>query len=338
MNYKEDPIFCSEYKKAYIDGIKKIIDQRQKQAECIRDAYFKDVFQDQEKYRQDFKSMLGWPLVDHESVGLPEVTTEKLSQEDGYCICRMQFEILPGLKLTGLLFKANGEEKRPMVIVQHGGLGTPELIAGFYGTTSNYNDMLHRVRAQGVDVFAPQLLLWGDQYQVEYDRKALDNRLKRVGSSLTAIELYGLIRILDYFEAQPEVSSFGMVGLSYGGAYTFYAAAVDTRIRSAISCAYFNKRDAYPWGDWIWFRSAEKMDDAEIACLIYPRKLCIEIADQDELFDYQFGVESFEKLKRLCKDVEMDWVDFIVFGGTHEFHKDDAPIQRLAHDLKNIIS
>lgn len=51
--------------------------------------------------------------------------SEKLSTEDGYSLFRMQFEILEGLKMTGLFFKADGDERKPLVIVQHGGLGTP---------------------------------------------------------------------------------------------------------------------------------------------------------------------------------------------------------------------
>lgn len=110
--------------------------------------------------------------------------------------------------MTGLFFKVDGEEKKPLVIAQHGGQGTPELISGVYGKTDIYNDMLQRIRENGVHVFAPQLLLWSDDYNVEFDRKAIDARLKRVGSSITAVEIYRIIRILDYFEAQKYVSAF----------------------------------------------------------------------------------------------------------------------------------
>lgn len=333
MKYTEERSFTADYKKAYVDGIERIISQRQEQAQQHRDSYIKGIFTNPDKYRNDFRKMLGWPLVDHEVTELPKVSTEKLSQEDGYCIYRMQFEVLEGLKMTGLYFRANGDQKKPLVILQHGGLGTPELISGFYGSTTNYNDMLHRVRNYGVHVFAPQLLLWSDDYQVEFDRKSLDAQLKRVGSSITAVEVYGITRILDYFETQDYVSSFGMVGLSYGGFYTLYTAAADTRIQSAISCSFFNKREAVNWSDWTWFRSGEQFDDAEVACLIYPRKLCIEIGDHDPLFDCRFGIESFERLKDICGDRGIQWVDFIVFDGNHEFHKDDAPIRRLVEDL-----
>ena len=288
MKYNEKTDITKSYKEDYVKGIEHIIEKLQSNAETIRAEYTEKIFLEQEKYRNDFKKMLGWPLVNYHVDKLPSVETHLLSEEEGYEIYRMQFEILDGLNMTGLFFKQSGEEKKPIVLVQHGGLGTPELISGIYGNTANYNDMLQRVRKNDVHIFAPQLLLWSDEYDVKFDRKAIDARLKRVGSSITAIEVFGLMRILDYFEQQKYISSFGMVGLSYGGFYTLYTAAIDTRIKSAISCSFFNKRDVIGWSDWTWFVSAEKFDDAEIACLIYPRKLCIEVGNKDQYFDYKY--------------------------------------------------
>ena len=333
MNYTEEKSFAGKYKQNYVDGIEAIITLKQKQAEVKRDQYSKKIFEEQENFRNAFKKMLGWPLVGHEKSGLPTVETEKISHEDGYSVYRMQFEVLDGLKMTGLFFKMESEEKKPLVITQHGGQGTPELISGMYGETYNYNNMLHRIIKNGVHAFAPQLLLWADEYNVEYDRKEIDGRLKRVGSSITAVEIYGIMRIIDYFECQNYVSDIGMAGLSYGGFYTLYTAAIDTRIKSAVSCAFFNKRDKYPWSDWTWDNAAEKFDDAEIACLVYPRKLQIGIGNADPLFECKYGIESFEKLKKLCENVGTDWVDFDAFDGVHEFYKNDNAIQKLINDI-----
>lgn len=334
MIYREEKNITKIYKEEYLKGVENIIAKRQNDAKNVRNEFIKDIFSDQDKYRDELKKMLGWPLTGYETNGLPEVVSEKLSQEDGYCIYRMQFEVLEGLKMTGLLFKADGEEKAPLVIAQHGGMGTPELISGIYDQTHNYNDMLQRIRKNKVHVFAPQLLLWDEIYNVDFDRKVIDARLKMVGSSITAIEIFGIQRILDYFEQENYVSSFGMVGLSYGGFYTLFTSAVDTRIKSAISCSFFCKRDAVGWSDWSWLNSAEKFDDAEIACLVYPRKLHIAIGNNDNLFNCKYSTESFEEIRQICKDVGTAWVTFEVFDGTHEFFKNDEPIERLVNDIK----
>ncbi len=334
MNYREEIPQTKKFKQEYLDGLNELIRRRQTAMAEKREEYCKNIFEDQEAYRNDFKKMLGWPLIDCDTSGLPSVKMEKLSEESGYSIYRMQFEILEGVMITGLYFRINGEEKRPLVLVQHGGWGTPELMSGVYGSTASYNGMLERVISHEVHAFAPQLLLWQpDKYGVLYDRANVDARLKRVGSSITAVELYGLTRILDYFEAQDNVSSFGMVGHSYGGFYTLFMSALDKRIRSAVSCSFFNTRDEYPWSDWTWFRAAEQFDDAEIACLVYPRKLCIEIGTNDALFDVRYGMRSLEKLTELCRGVGTDWLTFIPFDGTHEFCRDDGPIIEMVNDL-----
>jgi dienelactone hydrolase len=336
MIYREDKKHTEQNKSAYRDGISAIIKQRQKDAKEVRTDYFKDVFANQEKYRQSLRKMLGWPLVGYDEDRETAVSFEKLSEEEYFTLYRAEFEILEGVKLSGLFFKMNGEGKKPLVIVQHGKSGTPEIMSGILGSTWNYNDMLLRVAKHNVHVFAPQLLLWDvAQYGAPYERITMDAALKRTGSSVAAIELYEISGIIDYFEKQDYVSSFGMVGLSYGGFYTLYATALDTRIKSAISCSFFASRDACSWSDWVWQDSANRFDDAEVACLVYPRRLCLEMGTRDELFRSEYSEESFERIKAYCKDAHTDWCDLILFDGKHEFCLDDAPIERLINDLKD---
>ncbi len=334
MRYREEKTVADETRREYADGLERLIVRRQCEAAEERREYCKNIFISPERYREDFRKMLGWPLVDCKREGIPAVKTQKLSEEDGYTVYRMQFEVLDGLVMTGLYFEIHGEEKKPLVLVQHGGWGTPELVAGVYGNTQNYNRLLERVIARGVHAFAPQLLVWEKASEVPCNRASVDARLKRVGSSITAVELYGLSRILDYFEKQKNVSHFGMIGLSYGGFFTLLASALDTRLRAAVSSSYFNTRDRYPWSDWMWFRHAQKFDDAEIACMVYPRKLCIAIGERDELFDYKCGSEAYKRLLALSKDVGTDWLYFHGFDGDHEFPLNDAPIDWMIEELK----
>lgn len=335
MIYREAYQDTKDRKQKYFSGIESFIEREMKKAELRRKEYIKDIFDDPEKYREKFRKLLGYPLcgeMDHKPI---DVKSTKLSEEEKYTIYRMQYEMIDGITMTGLFFRVKGYEKRPLVIVQHGGLGTPEAISGMYGSTSNYNDMLQRVIKHDVHVFAPQLLLWADKkYDVPFDRYEIDNKLKSVGSSIAALELYGIMRGLDYFETLPEVDKFGMVGLSYGGFYTQCMAALDTRILSAISCSYFNRREACFHSDWTWFDSLNHFGDAELACLVYPRRLCIELGRSDDLFACEDGIKEFEKLKELCAPRAMDWVDLILFDGGHEFCRDDVSIAQLIADIR----
>lgn len=334
MLYREERTDANHYKSTYLDGLNSLIEKLQGDARLQRDEYIRDIFMRPEDFRHDLKAMFGWPLVGYSCTKLPEVTCEKLSHEDGFTLYRMQFQILECVTMTGLFFKADGNDKKPLIIAQHGGQGTPELICGVYGKTDNYHDMIQQVRNQNMHLFAPQLLLWADAYQISFDRKVMDARLKRLGSSITAVEVYGITRILDWFEKQDYVKNFGMVGLSYGGFYTLVTAAVDPRIQSAISCSFFASRDAYPWCDWTWQNSAMHFDDAEIACLVYPRKLYLAIGTQDCMFDYIHSEASFQRICQLCGSVGTDWVTFETFTGDHEFLPNPDAVAQMLNYLK----
>lgn len=330
---REEKNASRRFKETYLDGIERLIERRNGEYLQKRNEYARDIFENQSQKREDFKKMLGYPLVGYEKNEIPNVKTEKLGEEEDCAVYRMSFEITDNVWMSGLLFKKD-EEKRPMVIVQHGGQGTPELISGLYGDTGNYNDMLKRVIKYGVNAFAPQLLIWSrEEYELDFDRAVIDARLKRVGSSITALEVFGITRIIDWFETQTYVKNFGMVGLSYGGFYTLFTAAADERIKSAIACSQFSDRTKYSWVDWTWENASEKFGDAEIACLVYPRRLCVEMGKSDDLFDWKFSAEEFERVKALSAAVGVDWVDFIAFDGNHEFCREDFPIERLVCDL-----
>ena len=99
MNYREDLLHTQEQRQTYLDGIEKIIDQRQCAGENKRTEYVKNIFTDPEKYRRDFRKMLGWPLVDRDESlerEVPVPKSVKLADEDGYSIYRMTFDVLDG--------------------------------------------------------------------------------------------------------------------------------------------------------------------------------------------------------------------------------------------------
>ena len=334
IGFRETVDASKKYKEDYVNGINSLIEARERAAAIHRFDFCKSILENQEKSREDFKAMLGWPLTEKRPENIPLAKIEKLSDDVNCSIYRISLEVLSGFYLTGLFFQKD-QRKRPLVIAQHGGLGTPELVSNLYGYTSNYNHMVERMLQYDVNVFAPQLLLWKDAYGVDYDRDLIDARLKRVGSSITALEVYGITRILDYFETQDYVSNFGMIGLSYGGFYTLFTTAIDTRIKAAVSSSFFNTRSENVKCDWSWMKAAERFSDAEVACLVYPRPLCIEVGTEDELFCVEGAVKEYDLLKSVSEYTPTAWdLDFIVFEGTHEFGKDDMPLKRLAECIQ----
>lgn len=338
MQFREPIENSRATKTQYRDEMDALICRREEEMAEARRIACRDIFTNGEAHRKKFCAMLGWPLTETEKRTLPAATSEKLGEEGDYEISRMQIEVLHGFHLTGIFLRYMPEDNRPLVISQHGGLGTPEFINGFYdGNTANYNDMTDRLLPHRVHVFCPQLLLWNmETYGENYDRKAVDARLKRVGSSVTAVEVYAIMRALDWFENRFPTSPFGMIGLSCGGFYTLFAAAADTRIRSAVSCSFFSARKDYPWTDWTWTDAASLYDDAEIACLAYPRRLCVQMGDNDNLFAIEPTRAEAERVAQYIRDagVNEDWFDCVIFNGVHELCRDDTPIIRMIGDLE----
>ncbi len=333
--YSETIEVGNSYREEYAESLEKMIKNLQKKSDVERRLFFEKIKSEPEKYRTEFKKMLGWPLTECDNE-LPEVKSELVITEGEMNIYRLSILLPIGIKFYGMFFEHIGEKKLPLVVVQHGALGTPEACSGILNTGSgNYNDMVMRVFNKDVNVFAPQLLLWDKKrYKVEYDRINIDARLKQIGSSITAVEIYGIMKTLDYFTTLDCVDAerMGMLGFSYGSFYTLCTTAIDVRIKAAFACSQYNNRYKYSWVDWTWKNSAKQFMDNEIACLVYPRYLGIYVGKDDPVFDCESACEEYEKLKNM---IDKNWIDFGVFEGKHEFIKEDEKIDKFLDFLKS---
>lgn len=337
MNYKEEMKKTSNLKNDYLKGIEELISKRISKSEEIRTEYVKSIFKDSEKYRCDLKKMMGWPLYDNNEVIVPECSLECISEEVDFDIYRATISVMENIKLCGLLFKKRDSKKRPLVFALHGTLGSPELVAGFYEDKGSYNSLIERVLKYNVNVFAPQLLIWHTKdsfrdYGVVFDRNEIDSKLKMTGSSIVSLEIFALMQVLNYFEKESYVTTFGMIGHSTGGFYTLFTAALDERITASICNSYFNDCTKVVRPEWMWQNSALKFCNAEVAALVYPRKIFFQMGDNDVLFNYKDTIKEFERLKTLCKDVDSNWTELLIFEGIHEFTKDNIMIERLVNE------
>ncbi len=335
MRYIEEQEQGFSYREAYVNSLNTLLSKKQAEATVRREARGKDILENQEKYRKEFLNMLGWPLTEPDD-GLPTVEKTLIHQEDEGKIYRMLFTLPIGIQFYGIYFEHNTEKKLPFSIVQHGASGTPEVASGFFkGGSGNYNDMVMRIFDREINVFAPQLLLWSPTgAKPEYNRENMDCKLKQLGSSITAIEVYGIRKAIDYFAAKENIDTdrIGMTGLSYGGFYTLFTAAADTRIRSALSSCQYNDRFAYARPDWTWQNSGELFLDNEVAQLVYPRYLCLAIGNVDKTFEPGNGQAQFDRLSASLPDKSR--MDFTIFEGNHEYIREDFYVDKFAEELK----
>ena len=345
MNYSENQWVGNEYRDEYVKGIHKFIKARKAEADKKRAEFAEDILDNVEAYRKKYADMLGYPLnVPFDENDIPNVKKIFVAEDDGVKIYRMQIEVIDDLWFYGILFVREDGKKRPFAIGQHGGAGTAELCSSLFDS-SNYNDMVQRVLKYDINVFAPQLLLWNKlNFGVDYDRERIDSVLKQTGSSITALEIYAIRRSINYFanEEYTDKDRIGMFGLSYGGHYTLYTTAIETRIKAALSCSFFNNRFSESGGnyyhsrpDWTWFGSGNTFLDGEIALLAYPRYLKVISGDKDEAFNVNEFNDVLQKTKDLIKKKGKNtgWFDGEEFDGNHEFSKDEKHIEEFIAKL-----
>ncbi len=289
--YQEPPETGTIYREKYLEQLHGFLACEEEKATARRKTFFQPDWSSisayessLEPFRQKFKAMLGWPLsVDRPSEPDP-VRMDWVAEDSLGTIYRAWIETLPGLETYGLFFLPPGPGPHPLVISQHGGLGTPEICSGLFDS-ANYNDMSRRLWKLGNAVFAPQLLMWRDTFGPKFDRAEISARLRSLGGSLTALELWQLQRSLDTLGARPEVDAgrMGIVGLSFGGFFAQFLAAVDGRVRSMLcSCMLYDQPGEGRFLE-TWHNVAATFGFAEVTGLIAPRAFYLETGQTDDL-------------------------------------------------------
>jgi dienelactone hydrolase len=220
--------------------------------------------------------------------------------KDSVCnIYRAWIKVAEGVEAYGIyMVPHNAGEKAPLLICQHGGGGNPEAICDL-DTRINYHSFGHEAVKRGYIVWAPGLIMrcvYGGDPEIEgASRNLIDNRLKLSGTSIIGMELQMIIESTRALvRARPEIDGtrIGMTGLSWGGFYTLHVAALFTQVRVAVPSASFrehsmvlNRLDdpGYRPGS----NPLQLFGHAQVAGMICPRPLMIQMGAKDTLFDLE---------------------------------------------------
>ena len=178
---------------------------------------------------------------------------EKVAELATHTAYRVWLDALPGVQAYGiLLVPKNARGKLPGLIALHGHGGSAEIVAGFLDPNlpSGYRRFGETAVQRGYVVWCPYIYgFYSEENKPEEGplakgRNILNKKALIAGATIMGVELAKLRRGIDYLESLPEVDPhrIGMYGLSKGGHYTLYAAALDTRIRAAVVSGWFNHR------------------------------------------------------------------------------------------------
>ena len=128
------------------------------------------------------------------------------------------------------------------------------------------------------------------------------------GYTSAGVEAWNCIRALDYLETRPEVDKerFGVTGRSGGGAYSWWVAALDDRIKVAAPVAGITDLqdhvvDGVVEGhcDCMYFVNTYRWDYPAVAALVAPRPLLICNSDKDRIFPLDGVVRTHSKVAKI---------------------------------------
>lgn len=133
-----------------------------------------------------------------------------------------------------------------------------------------------------------------------------------LGAYTLTLNIWDMKCCIDYLETRSEVNPerIGMMGLSQGGTMTTFTAAVDRRIKAADIIGYVNPwyefgiRRANFCGSQIVPEVYKYFDTHDIAGLIAPRPLLIEMGIYDDCFYIQDLIKGFDGVKRIYTAAE----------------------------------
>ena len=202
----------------------------------------------------------------------------------------------------------------------------------------NYN-YAEQMARRGFVTISPDLRCFGersdgpdpyprrDRCNVHFVRGAI------MGIYTLTLNIWDMMRCIDYLESRPEVdpARIGMMGLSQGGTMTTFTAAVEPRIKAADIIGYlspwhdFGIEDANFCGSQIVPEVYRYFDTHDIAGLIAPRPLLLEMGVHDTTFSIESMLKGYEGVKRIYSAAgasERLWAD--IHPGEHAFAANKA--------------
>jgi dienelactone hydrolase len=234
-------------------------------------------------------------------------------------------------------------ERRPGVLAAHGhGPGKSDLVgsdpAREERVLANNDDYARQFVRRGYVVVAPDWRGFGErQSPAQWVRSGRDRcnvnymAYGYFGYHLLTLQIWDGMRTLDYLASRPEVipDRIGCVGLSFGGTMTTYLAALDSRVRVACISGYISTVA----GDAMTLRGNGNFcgaqyspglldigDIPDVACLIAPRPLLVEMGAGDTCFVIEDAQAAYSRVERLYRAIGAgDKIAADVFDGGHRF-------------------
>lgn len=252
--------------------------------------------------RRQYLEMMGFPDFPPYSQRTPlNVKVTGILQRPGYRIEKLYYESIPKLYVDANLYIPTGLSGKAPAVLYVCGHEVKQKVT--------YQGHARRFAELGFVCLLIETLQRGE-VAGEHHGPASHGEFHWYSRGYTpgGIEMLNGIRGLDLLVARPEVDAgrLGVTGMSGGGAYTWWIAAADERVKvagtvcgTATLGAQLYDRAVDRNCDCMWWINNLRWDLAEVAALVAPRPLLISSSRLDQYFPVDSARAVYQQVKRL---------------------------------------
>ena len=295
------------------DSDRKLAQYFKDQTERITDSTFAEIetLEDwtsrRDEYRRQLLEMLGLdPLP--EKTPLEAETTGTVEAEE-FFVENVHFQSRPGLYVTGNLYRPKQQANPLPAILYVCGHGRVKKDGISYGNKTHYQHHGAWFARNGYVCLTIDTIQLGEIEGIHHGtyREKMwwwNNR----GYTPAGVEAWNCVRSIDYLQSRDEVDPerIGVTGRSGGGAYSWWVAAIDERIKAAVPVAGITSLhnhvvDGCVEGhcDCMYMVNTYRWDYPMIAALVAPRPLLISNTDKDRIFPLDGVVDVHKKTRKI---------------------------------------
>ena len=256
-----------------------------------------------QEYREQLFEMLGLdPLPERTPL---QATITGSVEKDGVVAERIHFQSRPGLYVTANLYRPVRQESPLPAVLYVCGHGRVKRDGVSLGNKTHYQHHGAWFARNGYVCLTIDTIQLGEIEGIHHGtyREKMwwwNNR----GYTPAGVEAWNCVRALDYLQSRDEVDGnrLGVTGRSGGGAYSWWIAAIDERIKVAVPVAGITSLqnhvvDGCVEGhcDCMYMVNTYKWDYPMVAALIAPRPLLISNTDKDRIFPLDGVVDVYTR-------------------------------------------
>lgn len=295
---------------------------------CLADVHsLKDWEAKRGEYREQLLEMLGLgPLP--ERTDLKATVTGRVERED-FAVENVHFQSRPGLYVTGNLWLPKGVDGPAPAVLYVCGHGGVKIDGVSFGNKVYYQHHGAWFARNGYVCLTIDSLQLGEieathHGTYRYKMWWWNNR----GYTPAGVEAWNCVRALDYLQSREEVDGerLGVTGRSGGGAYSWWIASIDERIRAAVPVAGTTDLENHVVDgcveghcDCMFMVNTYRWDYPLVAAMVAPRALMIENSDTDRIFPLEGVIRTHAKVRDIYRLHDgADQLGLVITPGPHK--------------------